>query len=277
MAKCAQCGRQLPPLSFGKKICQWCAEYEAMKRGDVSEDAPQKVMPVAWTASGSGRLVTQILVGVNVAVFIAMAMAGVSLTEPTIRQLLVWGANAGPFTFGGQWWRLITYMFVHGGVFHIVFNLWCLWDLGILCENLYGPWMYLAIYFLSGIAGGLGSVAWHPINVSVGASGAIFGLAGALIASFKLGEFSLPAGAISGLLRNLLIFVVINVIWGFASSITDNGAHLGGLLMGAIMGALVAVVSPDSRRIGRRTAVVVLSCAVVGAAWALLYRLLTRG
>jgi membrane associated rhomboid family serine protease len=78
-------------------------------------------------------------------------------------------------------------------------------------------------------------------------------------------------------LRNLLIFVVINIVWGLFSSITDNGAHFGGLIMGAIVGALVAVVAPDGRRIGRRAAVVVFSAAIVGGAWALLNHLLTRG
>ena len=74
---------------------------------------------------------------------------------------------------------------------HIAFNMWCLWDLGALCESLYGRWTFAAIYLITGVAGGLASVGWNPGVLSVGASGAIFGLAGALIASFYLGEFSL--------------------------------------------------------------------------------------
>lgn len=227
----------------------------------------QKVMPVPWTGAGSGRTITQILAGINVAVFIAMAMAGVSLTYPTTQELLPWGANVGPLTLGGQWWRLVTYMFVHAGIVHIGFNMWCLWDLGALCESLYGPWTYLALYFISGIAGGLASVGWHPYGVSVGASGAIFGLAGALIASLKLGEFSLPRTAISGVLRSLLVFVVVNLAWGFLSTLTDNAAHLGGLLAGAMVGALVAVFAPDRRAIGRRVLALLLAAGVVGGGW----------
>lgn len=224
-------------------------------------------MPTPWTGTGSGRTITQILVGINVAVFIAMAMAGVSLSAPTLQQLLQWGANFGPLTLRGQWWRLVTYMFVHEGIFHIGFNMWCLWDLGALCESLYGPWTYLALYFISGIAGGLASVGWHPTILSVGASGAIFGLAGALIASFKLGEFSLPRTAISPVLRSVVVFVAFNLFLGFVSTVTDNAAHLGGLLAGAMIGALVALVAPDHRAKGKRVLALMLAAAVVAGGW----------
>jgi len=277
MANCEQCGRKLPRFSFGRKICHWCAEYEAVKRGEVSEDSVQKVMPTPWTGTGSGRTITQILAGINVAVFVAMAMAtaGVSLTEPTMQQLVQWGANFGPLTLSGQWWRLVTYMFVHGGFLHIALNMWCLWYLGPLCEGLYGPWTYLGLYFISGIAGGVVSVGWHPSGPSVGASGAIFGLAGALIASFKLGEFSLPRAAISSVLRTLVVFVAFNLIWGFSSATTDNGAHLGGLLAGALIGALVALLAPDHRAIGMRFMALGLAAAVVAGGWLWVDR--TRG
>jgi rhomboid protease GluP len=254
-------------LSFGRKICQWCEEYEAAKRGEASEDSVQKVMPVPWTGTGSSRTITQILAGTNVAVFIAMAMARGSVAEPTIQELLPWGANVGQLTLSGQWWRLVTYMFVHAGVLHIGFNMWCLWDLGALCESLYGRWTYIALYFISGIAGGLASVGWHPYGVSVGASGAIFGLAGALIASFKLGEFSLPRTAVSGILRSLIVFVAFNLVLGFVSTLTDNAAHLGGLLAGAVVGALVAVLAPDHRAVGRRVMALLLAAAMVSAGW----------
>ena len=246
-------------------------EYEAAKRGEVTEDSFQRVMPTPWTGTGagSGRTITQILAGINVAVFIAMAMSGgsSSITEPTMQQLLPWGANFGPLTLSGQWWRLVTYMFVHGGIFHIGFNMWCLWDLGALCESLYGPWTYLGLYFISGIAGGVASVGWHPSGLSVGASGAIFGLAGALIASFKLGEFSLPGTAISGVLRSLVVFVAFNLIWGFVSPLTDNAAHLGGLLAGGMIGALVARIAPDHRATGKRVLALGLAAGVVAGGW----------
>ncbi len=95
MANCVQCGRQLPALSFGKKLCQWCVQHEAAKRG---EDIPiQRVEPAPWTRQQSSSMaVTQAILGINVAVFAAMLLAGVSPVDPTGQQLVDWGANFGP-------------------------------------------------------------------------------------------------------------------------------------------------------------------------------------
>jgi Flp pilus assembly protein TadD len=154
-------------------------------------------------------------------------------------------------------------MFLHGGLMHIAFNMWCLWDLGALCESLYGRWTFAAIYLTTGIAAGLASVAWNPAVLSVGASGAIFGLAGALIASFSLGEFSLPRVAISGTLRSLLFFVGFNVLFGTLSPGIDNGAHGGGLISGLIFGALIARLAPEHDRPLRRVGVLLFMVLLV--------------
>jgi len=146
MAKCVQCGRQLPALSFGKKLCQWCVQHEAAQRG---EDSPiQRVEPAPWMRSQSSSMaVTQAIFGINVAVFIAMMLAGVSMLDnPSGRDLVRWGANFGPLTVSGQWWRLLTCVFIHGGLLHIAFNIWCLWDLGRLAESVYGHWTFAAVY-----------------------------------------------------------------------------------------------------------------------------------
>ena len=78
-----------------------------------------------------------------------------------------WGANMGALTLSGEWWRLLTYVFVHGGIIHIAFNMWCLWNLGALGESLYGRWTYAAIYLICGVGASLASVAWHPYVPSV--------------------------------------------------------------------------------------------------------------
>jgi membrane associated rhomboid family serine protease/Tfp pilus assembly protein PilF len=266
MAKCVQCGRQLPALSFGKKLCQWCVQHEAAQRG---EDSPiQRVERAPWTRQQSSSMaVTQAIFGINVAVFVAMSLAGVAmLANPSGQDLVRWGANFGPLTVSGQWWRLLTCVFIHGGILHIAFNMWCLWDLGRLAESVYGHWTFAAVYLITGLAASLASLIWNPAILSVGASGAIFGIAGALIASFYLGEFSLPRAAMTGMLRSVVLFVGYNLFFGAVIARTDNAAHVGGLLMGLLLGALIAKVAPQHDDALRRIAVLLVGVLlIVGA------------
>lgn len=261
MANCIRCGRQLPPFSF-KKICQWCVQHEAAQRGEESNEAKQQVMPAPWVRQSQSTIsLTQVLFGANIAVYLAMALAsGSPLEFPGSAE--VFGANFGPYTLTGEWWRLVTYMFLHAGVLHIAFNMWCLWDLGKLAESLYGRWTYAAIYFATGIAGGLGSIIWNPQTFTVGASGAIFGLAGALIASFYLGEFSLPRVAIAGTLRSLVVFAVFNLFFGGMFGGVDNACHVGGLVSGLALGAVIARFAPRDDHRERRVALFLISAAI---------------
>src|SRR6202167_4546387 len=256
MANCVRCGRQLSGFTFGKKICQWCVQHEAAQRGEVREDARQPVMPTPWVRQNESTIsLTQIIFGINVAVFLAMALSGSTVMDFPLGELIRFGANFGPLTFSGEWWRLLTNVFVHGGLLHIAFNMWCLWNLGQLCESLYGRWTYAVIYLTCGLGASLASAAWHPYTPSVGASGAIFGLAGALIAAFKLGEFSVPRSALSGTLRSLGAFVIYNLIFGFALPGIDNTAHIGGLITGLVVGALIALMAPREEQASRRAAI----------------------
>jgi rhomboid protease GluP len=251
---------------LGKKICQWCVQHEAAQRGELGEDAPQPVMAAPWVRRESSITLTQVLLGANVMVFIAMVLASGPSLDFSGEVMVRFGANFGPFTLSGQWWRLLTYMFLHGGLMHIAFNMWCLWDLGALCESLYGRWTFAAIYLITGIAGGLASVGWNPGTLSVGASGAIFGLAGALIASFYLGEFSVPKAAIQGTLRSLLFFVGFNVLFGSMVSGIDNACHAGGLVSGLILGAMIARIAPQHDNPGRRAGVLLFMVLILGSA-----------
>src|SRR5271166_3931067 len=263
MANCIRCGRQMPPVIFGKKICQWCVQHEAAQRGEIDENAKQPVIAAPWVQRESSVTLTQIIFGANVMVFIAMVMASGPSLDFTGQVSVHFGANYGPYTLSGQWWRLLTYMFLHGGLFHIAMNMWCLWNLGTLCESLYGRWTYAAVYLITGVAGGLASVAWNPSVLSVGASGAIFGLAGALIASFYLGEFSLPKIAIGGTLRSLVVFAGFNLFFGGVVGGIDNACHIGGLVSGLILGALIARLAPDPNALGRRVGILLLMALVV--------------
>lgn len=272
MANCIRCGRQLPGLTFGKKICQWCKQHEAAQRGEIDEDAKQPVITAPWVQRESSVTLTQVIFGANVMVFLAMVIASPDplaflnpLQEFSSNVSIPFGANFGRLTLSGEWWRVFTYMFLHGSGMHIAFNMWCLWDLGRLCESLYGRWTFAAIYLLTGISGGLASVAWNPEVLSVGASGAIFGLAGALIASFYLGEFSLPKVAIGGTLRSLLFFVGFNVLFGTMVPGIDNACHVGGLVSGLILGALIARVAPQHDGLRRISVLGLVALAVAVA------------
>jgi membrane associated rhomboid family serine protease/TolA-binding protein len=268
MANCAQCGRHLPALTFGRKLCQWCVQHEAAQRG---EDSPiQRVEPAPWLRQQSSSMaVTQAIFGINVAVFVAMTLAGVSPMEPTNAQLVHWGANFGPYTVAGQWWRLLTCVFVHIGIVHIALNMWCLWSLGRIAEAVYDHWTFGAVYLITGVSASVASLAWSLDRVSAGASGAIFGIAGALIASFYLGEFSLPKAAVSGLLRSVVTFAGYNLVIGAMLGITDNAAHVGGLVSGLILGALIAKVAPQHDDAFRRVGVILAGIVLVygGAVW----------
>jgi membrane associated rhomboid family serine protease/Tfp pilus assembly protein PilF len=261
MANCAQCGRKLPALSF-RRTCEWCVRHEAAQRGEEPEDTIQPVMSVPWAAGGSSSMmVTQALLLLNVGVFVVMAVQGIAL-DPSTRALIDRGANYAPLTLGEQPWRLVSALFLHHGFLHIAFNMWCLWDLGGICESLYGHVTFAAVYLISGVGSSLASVWWHPAIPSVGASGAVFGIVGALIASYYLGEFTMPRFALRGQLRSLLVFVAYNVVIGQVIGHVDNAAHIGGLLTGLVFGALIAVAAPQDDFF-RRTAVIIAVALVV--------------
>lgn len=267
MAKCIRCGRELPAFSF-RKICQWCVRHEAAQRGEEAEDAIQPMMAAPWAQRESTVSLTKVLFGINVALFLAMEAATVMTTGAPALDFsgtiaVHFGANFGPFTVSGQGWRLVTYMFLHTGIFHIAMNLWCLWNLGELCESLYGRWTYGAIYLLTGIAGGLASVGWNPNVLSVGASGALFGLTGALIASFALGEFSLSGIPIKGVLSSLLFWAGFTLFLGKMFPGIDNACHVGGLVSGLILGALIALLAPEHDRPLRRAGILLFMVAIL--------------
>jgi rhomboid protease GluP len=206
-----------------------------------------------------GRSVTKVLVGINVAFFAAMALTGVSPLSPTPQDLLRWGGNIGPLSLGPQPWRLLVSNYLHVGIIHIGFNMWCLWNLGMLAERVFEPWTYVFIYTASGLAGSLASVWWHPMSVGVGASGAIFGLAGALIAALYLGRFAIPKEALRGTLKSLVSFAGYNLLFGAVVPGIDNLAHTGGVLMGLALGAALAK--------GRRARGVFIVAGIALSAW----------
>ena len=197
---------------------------------------------------------TTLLTGINVAVFVGMVLTGGGLLNFNGQSLIAWGANLGPLTIGGEYWRLVTAGFIHGGLIHLAFNMWCLWSLGQLSERLFGRWQTFAIYMLAGVGGALLSIARNPQTFEVGASGAIFGIAGALLAGVKFGNLSISAGEKKALTSSMIFFVGMNFMLGAGMSglggNIDNWCHLAafitGLLMGLPMGAFAGTSPPLS-------------------------------
>jgi rhomboid protease GluP len=144
------------------------------------------------------------------------------------------GANYGPAVLHGEWWRLVTSMFLHGNLIHLLVNGWALYQLAGLFEIWLGSARLLGVYFVSGIAGSLASALISGVP-SVGASGAIFGLLGALI-SFLLRRHENLTPQAKSLLMQLVGWAVINVVFGFSVKGIDNAAHLGGAAAGLLLG-----------------------------------------
>lgn len=213
-------------------------------------------------------VVTSALIAVNVVVFAAMTVSGVSPVEPTTQDLLNWGASYGPYELATEWWRLFTAMFVHIGFLHILLNMYCLYSLGPLAERIFGRWRFLALYLLSGVGGDVASVALHPTIVAAGASGAIFGVAGALLPVLhfrQIPEIMSQRGRRGGL--GIGGFIAYNLIYGFANTGIDNAAHIGGLITGFVVGYAAPVMgSPAGRNAVLRTRGILLALALFLAA-----------
>jgi rhomboid protease GluP len=214
---------------------------------------------------GEKQPITTTLVGMNVAVFAVMVLMGVSPTQPTVAQLLKWGANWGPLSLGAEPWRMLASNYIHVGIIHIALNMWCLWNLGFLAERVFDPWTYVMIYTACGLAGSLASLWWHPMIPGAGASGAIFGLAGALIAALYLGHLPISRQAIRGTLKSLLMFAGYNLFFGAVARGIDNSAHIGGLIAGLALGAILAkhLTAQPEVRDGWRRGVFVAAAVVL--------------
>ncbi len=198
---------------------------------------------------------TYLLVGMNCAVFVLMVLRGASIWMPNVDQLMRWGADrSNNVLVYGQWWRIVTAMFVHVGIVHLATNMWCLWNLGLLAEPLMGSDGLIAVYILTGAAGNLLST-WHNwvfpghdpsgtpfFAAGAGASGAVFGIAGALIVLLKSRRLPVPEHELKRLRKSVIYFAAINLAIGlsvnFGSGFTgveiDNSAHIGGVLCGLL-------------------------------------------
>jgi rhomboid protease GluP len=264
LANCRQCGAELPSFTFGESspLCKTC-------RSQLPAEARQPsggslALPAEASAASRPSPATYVLLAINIVVFIVMVASGVPFVDPKAGEVLRWGANYGPKTLGGQYWRLITSMFLHFGIIHIFGNMWCLWSLGRLAEKLVGSGTVLGLYLLTGIAASLSSLSWDPMRVSAGASGAIFGIAGALITVLQFGNLGLPGEAVRKLRGYVLRFALLNLLFGLQGHI-DNMAHAGGLVSGLLIGFFIARTfnAAAEERTTQRKKIMAFSAAII--------------
>ncbi|HFU77027.1 MAG TPA: rhomboid family intramembrane serine protease [Epsilonproteobacteria bacterium] len=150
------------------------------------------------------------------------------------------GALYGPLTvLDGEWWRLFSAMFLHGGMTHLLVNMFSLYLIGRGVELYFNPVGYLSIYLFSGLLGGLASLYMHPASVGIGASGAIFGIFGALAGFFLAHRDKIEAHT-KAFMKEFAIIIGINLVLGFSIPSVDVSAHVGGLLVGLLGGYVIA-------------------------------------
>lgn len=178
-------------------------------------------------------MITPLLVYLNIAVFVATLIGGLSPVHPHADSLLNWGGNYRPAIEHGEIWRLFSYLFLHAGIAHLLGNTFALLYIGMFLEPLIGRFRFGAAYLLSGITAAVLSLVIHNNSVGVGASGAIFGLYGVFLALLTTNYIQRTMR--KTMLRSLLFFIVYNLMMGLQGN-TDNAAHMGGLIGGLLIG-----------------------------------------
>lgn len=184
---------------------------------------------------------TPVLLNINLLLFIIMCLSGTGMIDPTSEDLIKWGANYKPLTLNGAYWRLISCCFLHAGIVHLVMNMITLVFIGALLEPRLGKIKFITAYLLTGMVASAASLLWHANAVSVGASGAIFGLFGVFLA--LLTTKLIEKRERKKLLIAVFYFVIYSLASGFRTDTenagqVDNAAHIGGLISGLLIGYL---------------------------------------
>ncbi|TNF43542.1 MAG: rhomboid family intramembrane serine protease [Epsilonproteobacteria bacterium] len=183
---------------------------------------------------------TYTLIAASSIVYLFSAFFSHSLVDMDMQILVDMGALFGPLTvLKGEWWRLLSAMFLHGGMTHLLMNMFSLYLVGRGAEMYFDTKSYLSIYFFSGIIGGLASLYMHPVSVGVGASGAIFGIFGAL-AGFFMAHRERIASHSKAFMKDFSVIILINLVIGFAIPSIDVSAHIGGLVIDFIGGYVIS-------------------------------------
>ena len=236
---CSECGRPICVDCMSvAPVGIRCPDHATTSGSSPGRSIPKPAIPRPTSLARDGMLVTKALIAVNVLFYLVGVSQGGGISSPdgeVYRKLWLYG----PWVADGDWWRLVTSAFLHASLLHIAFNMLALWWIGGPLEAAIGRWRYLAIYVVSGLAGAAGALLASPNAVTVGASGAIFGLLGAMLVIQWQQTGSIGGPALTLVLINLAItFAVPNISWG---------GHLGGLVGGVL--ATLAITHFGTRHV----------------------------
>jgi membrane associated rhomboid family serine protease len=226
---CSECGRPICAdcANFGPVGIRCPDHATASGRRSATRLKPRPVRRAPGLALASGQApVTRALIAINVAIYLVTASQGGGLNAPGGSLFYKW-ILYGPAVEHGGWYRLVTAMFLHASIIHIGFNMFALWVIGRPVEQYLGRARYLGLYFVSGLAGSAGGLVQAPHSPILGASGAIFGILGAML----IIEWQIT-GRLAG---NALTWIVINLVISFAIPNISWGGHVGGLIGGIII------------------------------------------
>jgi membrane associated rhomboid family serine protease len=243
--------------SCGRPICPECMTPTPVGMR-CPECASQRTRVVRNPTGFQAAPATYVLIAINVIVFLVeIANGGGGLMREQGSRFVEDFGLYGPFVAEGEWYRLLTSGFLHANLIHIGFNMLLLFFLGRLLEPALGTPRFLVLYFTSLLAGSLGALILEPNSLGIGASGAIFGLAGATFVIARGRGMEALAGQIGFL-------IVFNLIFSFTARNVSVGAHLGGLIGGVICALII--VAGEKGMLGRnRRALEIAAMVAVGA------------
>ena len=257
---CSECGRGIcPDCMVFAPVGIRCPDHAGKAQG------PARVTTGVRRAAyeGTGAIVTKTLIALNLVVYALNLAQGSSLSQ-TKGSLFEKGALfvSSPFLPGGlaegEWWRLLTAAFLHGSLLHVGMNMLVLWLIGQPVEEAIGRGRFLALYIVSGLAGSAGAILFDPYAITVGASGAIFGIMGAALVLEWQRSYVLGGSALS--------LIVVNLVLTFAIPNISIGGHIGGLLGGAVGALALSRFGTTHAIYGRPGLLGVLGLIGVGAA-----------
>lgn len=258
---CERCGR---PTPINLPQCVNCGAISV--QAVVAEEQERAEMRYARALFSRATPAVYALLAVNIGVFALMEIVSRGSDDPAT--LIAFGAKTNGLLRSGEWFRLITPIFIHAGFLHLLLNSYALWVVGTQVEKLYGSARFLAIYLLSGVGGVAGSYFGQtflhkPDAPSVGASGAIFGLFGVLAVFGFRYRREMPPAIRRAMTAGVLPVIVVNLFIGYSIPFIDNSAHIGGLLTGAALTLIIPYIAPGRERVSKTGLLIIALCVAV--------------